>query len=155
MRTPQPASVLLELIGMLGLNSLVLVERLVMFWWKVLGQCGGEVWLGSAGLWCWEEPVCSDGPVVKVVLKAGMVSCETSPVTDGKSCLVKDSSEPWLAAGLLLGAVLQSTGLVHSMQNIAIGCKTDGEERIRLFGLFPGWAAEVFGFLSPKSGENS
>lgn len=35
--TPQPASLLLELNGMLGLNSLVLLKHLVMFWWKVLG----------------------------------------------------------------------------------------------------------------------
>lgn len=34
----------------LGINSLVLVKHLVMFWWKVLGLCGGEVWLCNAGL---------------------------------------------------------------------------------------------------------
>lgn len=50
---PQPASallghkgmMLLELIGMLGLNSLMLVNHLMVFWWKVLGL----QWWGGGG----------------------------------------------------------------------------------------------------------
>lgn len=153
MGTPQPASLLLELIGMLGLNSLVLVKHLVMFWWKVLGLCSGEVWLCNAGLWCWEEPVWADGPVVKVVLKAGMVRCKTSPCHWWESCPVKDKL--WAVSDCRAAAGSCSPEHWVSPQHAKCYCRTDGEERIRLFGLCPGWAAEVFGFLSPQSDQNS
>lgn len=129
---PQPASAVLghegmmlpELIGMLRLNSLMFVKRLVIFWWKVLGGgCAvqgcdarrGCVWVDGLVLKSGPEGWSGKLPNAPGLLVGKPAQCRKTG-----SC---KRASPALSHGWLLGVGLQSAGLVHSMQNVTVGHK--------------------------------